>query len=394
MRKVALVIIFLTQMIIIWSCSDENSSNPGTDNNFRIINRIDSEYESGSWSENSNETYTYDSYGRLSEINGFDYSEGVMSKSSYSYPDNSSKLPSEYFIYSQVKKVWILNTRYELSYENGKISQIIVYDVSDSSAVKQQYGDLKVLYEYNNDLLTREIYYVNETGFWEQILNVYYSYENEKITEYRYEYSFNTWFFGSKQLFSYTNDKITEAIDYSWYDSWIAEEKVIFSYSGDKISQSVDYYYDEYSSQWTVSGRYDYIFASGYLTQLLYSVWNNTDYEWGNYIKVEYEYDDDLNFTQGTYSRYDEITDDFNLDAKRSLIYEDQNSNFIEIMKIMYPSRYYTGGYLNQINPNPDPTGDFLDDDKAIKRLISLTNPASSKEYKTIKARINKVHKL
>ncbi|MGI6479084.1 MAG: T9SS type A sorting domain-containing protein [Salinivirgaceae bacterium] len=201
------------------------------------------------WENESEENYTYDTYGNVasyiifqywnSENNGWD----VGIKSEYNYDSNYNLFLLSYYSWDPSNSVWILTAKQELSYDsNSNLILVSIYSWNIDSSLWSY--DYKVEYTYDTN---GNLSQVTACGWEEsanQWLNVWkkeYGYDdyNNMIVLINHDYDEITeqWQYSNKSEYSYdSNNNITLETSFSWdlnENSWerVWEEEYFYDLS-------------------------------------------------------------------------------------------------------------------------------------------------------------------
>jgi nuclear transport factor 2 (NTF2) superfamily protein len=135
------------------------------------------------------------------------------------------------------------------------------------------YEQIKTVYTYTGEKISQSIEYSGYKSSqenWSESHKNEYIYENNKITQTRFEYSGGSWIPVNQYLNSFSGDKLTEnMVSIFQNNEWIPDYKRTFLYSGDKLVKE-EYFQSEGNGVWTLEDKREYTYANNLCSEVLY----------------------------------------------------------------------------------------------------------------------------
>jgi hypothetical protein len=171
---------------------------------------------------------------------------------------------------------WENDDRYTLSYNSGKISELVIED-----------WDMGTM-SWEND---------------EKTVHSYSGNDRTQLVEKNWNTVTLAWDDDYRQLYTYDNGLWTVMIGQYWNEDsskWLNDNRVVITYDSDgKLERLTNQTWDEPNSQWKNAYRRNYAYdASGNLTTLITQDWDSGTQSWDNGNRATYTYSSQGNGTR------------------------------------------------------------------------------------------------
>jgi hypothetical protein len=270
------------------------------------------------------------------------------------------------------------------------------YRLKEFHLIQDGDPNIKVIYGYEDSLLSNAIFYQYSEGELKESIKFIYSYnESGEITKeyYGYDTENNSWLSqcGLRDIFNFRNDDLISCVSYSFGDEfWEKSSEMEFIYVSGKLNE-VDYEYDMISDRNKIKrkiysyqdnkineiayylkddlfSKNKYIYNSDFLNEvkvsISYGAGDNInesiflDYTDDNLASIEhykgasifFSYDENGNLISYSSCRVDDETLELEERIRGEYIFEEGNSNFPFLYDIFGIDNIYE--YENSIYPN------------------------------------------
>jgi len=249
------------------------------------------------------ERYTYNHQGNCVLFEELADNAGtveVYRKTSITYDVNGNMTTYNFFIWSEDLNDWQNRLRTEFSYQNGRISETLLYfydfDLNELQLlVKDTYN-----YDAQNHLIS-----IVSTSVWENVWTNAYREDIEYTADgYAYLWTYsnwsditNDWVADSKEEDFYNDaDDLEMNLQSEWMDitsEWIGKYKNEYTYNGNH-QMLTDIYseYEEFSLQWGLMFKDEYTYdVQGNFTTTVSLFWNGDNWEEDSKDDFTFNYD-------------------------------------------------------------------------------------------------------